>query len=292
MKARESEAAEPNRCRSRGVRERPVRSQGVESTPNSRELKVMWVLLQTAPDPLDVCRSVNLRLVRKDGRKLFDSEVATCAPKADKLVRQDGVGFRPTVGCGKQSWVAHMCAQGACKENTGAFLPGDARRKGRVQQLLPQVRKSREVVLEEQVVRVAHSRQSDEEHAGLRARCLTETHNCLRESHPLRLPRRERPGQAQRELNSMHVVFALGRSHHGQHRHPRATFWLDEKAGTFVLREIHEHVRRLATNHVVVVGMVARPVNDLFDYALAAVDQAVLDSEVVQQQHGSSHGEF
>ena len=90
----------------------------------------------------------------------------------------------------------------------------------------------------------------------------------------------------------MHVVLAISRSHDGQHRHPRATFWLDEKAGTFVLLEIHEHARRLATNHVVVVGMVARPVNDLFDYALAAVDQAVLDSEVVQQQHGSSHGEF
>ena len=129
---------------------------------------------------------------------------------------------------------------------------------------------------------MSHASQGHEEHAGLGTSELPESHHCLGEGHPLRLPRRQRPSEAKRKLYAVYVVLALSASHDGQNGDPRPALWFHEKAWPLVLREVHEHVRGLSTHDVVVVGVVAWVEHDLHDFALASVYQAVLDSQVVQ----------
>ena len=154
--------------------------------------------------------------------------------------------------------------------------------------MFAQVGESREVVFQQQGVRVPYASQRHEKHTGLGARKLAKSDDCLSERHPLRFPRRERPRETKRKLDPARVLVALVVNKNWQDRYPSATFRFREKRRPLVLREVHEHVSRLPTNDVVI-GVVARVEDDLNDFALAPVDQAVFDSEVVQQEDGSAH---
>ena len=185
-----------------------------------------------------------------------------------------------------------MRSNGPREEDARALFPRYACSKRRVEDLLPQVGKSGEVVVEQQVVRVTHASQSDEKHAGFGARKLTQSNNRLGESHTLCLPRCQGPRQTKRKLYAAHVVAAIGTSHGRQDGNPRRAFRFCEEARPFVLREVDHNESRQTTNDVVVVGVVAVVENNLDDLTLASVDQTVLDGQVVEQQHRGAHSEF
>ena len=80
----------------------------------------------------------------------------------------------------------------------------------------------------------------------------------------------KRQGETERELYPARVLLTFVLGEDWQDRYPGATVGFCEKRRPLVLREVDKHVRGLAADDVVVVGVVARVEHNVNDFTLIA----------------------
>ena len=138
------------------------------------------------------------------------------------------------------------------------------------------------VVFEQDIVRMAHTRQCHKENTRLRAGG-SQLHDYLGKCHTLCFPRSQRIRQAKRKLCSSDGTVFVAACAASQHWNPMMLMSASQKGRSTVTLKIHQDYPRHPATLVLMIRLAAWRKDHAHNLALASVDEAELDGKIVSQ---------